>query len=49
MPLLRLAYVTQFMIAVIAVFALWSQVGGQSHLDITCAGEQGCAVDTMVI
>jgi hypothetical protein len=34
MPLLRLAYVTQFMIAVIAVFVLWSQVGGQTHLDL---------------
>jgi hypothetical protein len=34
MPLLRLAYVTQFLIAVIAVFVLWSQVGGQSHLDL---------------
>src|SRR5579871_3093743 len=34
MPLLRLAYTTQFLIAMIAVFALWSQVGGQSHLDL---------------
>src|SRR5215204_5179862 len=34
MSLLRLAYVTQFMIAVIAVFVLWAQVGGQSHLDL---------------
>ena len=33
MPLLRLAYATQFLIALIAVFVLWSQVGGQSHLD----------------
>jgi len=33
MPLLRLAYATQFLIALIAVFTLWSQVGGQSHLD----------------
>jgi hypothetical protein len=33
MPLLRLAYATQFLIAIIAVFVLWSQVGGQSHLD----------------
>ena len=31
---LRLAYATQFLIAVIAVFTLWSQVGGQSHLDL---------------
>jgi len=34
MPLLRLAYSTQFLIALIAVFELWSQVGGQSHLDL---------------
>jgi preprotein translocase subunit SecG len=34
MALLRLAYATEFMIAVIAVFTLWSQVGGQGHLDI---------------
>jgi hypothetical protein len=34
MPLLRLAYVTQFMIALIAVFVLWGQVGGQSHLEM---------------
>jgi hypothetical protein len=34
MPLLRLAYSTQFLIALIAVFLLWSQVGGQSHLDL---------------
>jgi hypothetical protein len=34
MPILRLAYSTQFLIAVIAVFVLWSQVGGQNHLDL---------------
>ena len=34
MPILRLAYATQFLIAVIAVFVLWSEVGGQSHLDL---------------
>src|SRR5450755_485303 len=34
MPILRLAYLTQFLIALIAVFLLWSQVGGQSHLDL---------------
>jgi hypothetical protein len=33
MLLLRLAYATLFLIALIAVFVLWSQVGGQSHLD----------------
>src|ERR1039458_6672035 len=30
----RLAYATLFPIALIAVFTLWSQVGGQSHLDL---------------
>lgn len=34
MPILRLAYSTQFLIALIAIFVLWSQVGGQSHLDL---------------
>jgi len=34
MPILRLAYTTQFLIALIAVFLLWSQVGGQGHLDL---------------
>ncbi|MDR3700378.1 MAG: hypothetical protein P4L56_12120 [Candidatus Sulfopaludibacter sp.] len=34
MPILRLAYTTQFLIALIAVFLVWSQVGGQGHLDI---------------
>ena len=34
MPLLRLAYTTLFLIALIAVFVMWAQVGGQSHLDL---------------
>jgi hypothetical protein len=34
MPTLRLAYATQFLIALIAVFVLWAQVGGQGHLDL---------------
>src|SRR5690349_485083 len=34
MPILRLAYSTLFLIAVIAIFVLWSQVGGQGHLDL---------------
>jgi len=34
MPILRLAYTTQFLIATIAVYVIWSQVGGQSHLDL---------------
>ncbi len=34
MPILRLAYATQFLIAVIAVFVLWSEVGGQTHVDL---------------
>src|SRR6516164_8830690 len=34
MPLLRLAYSTLFLIALIAFFVAWSQVGGQSHIDL---------------
>ncbi|HUK14858.1 MAG TPA: hypothetical protein VLW65_00520 [Bryobacteraceae bacterium] len=34
MPILRLAYTTQFLLALIAIFVLWSEVGGQSHLDL---------------
>jgi hypothetical protein len=34
MPILRLAYTTQFLIAWIAIFFVWSEVGGQSHLDL---------------
>jgi len=34
MHTLRLAYATQFLIALIAVYELWGQVGGQSHLDL---------------
>jgi hypothetical protein len=34
MPILRLAYITLFLIALIAIFVLWAQVGGQSHLDL---------------
>jgi hypothetical protein len=31
---MRLAYTTLYLIALLAVFELWSQVGGQSHLDL---------------
>jgi preprotein translocase subunit SecG len=34
MPILRLAYTTQFLLTLLAVFFLWSEVGGQSHLDL---------------
>jgi hypothetical protein len=34
MPILRLAYSTLFLIALIAIFVLWAQVGVQSHLDL---------------
>jgi hypothetical protein len=34
MPILRLAYTTLYLIAVIAVFIVWSQVAGQGHLDL---------------
>jgi hypothetical protein len=32
--LARTLYVIEFLIALIAVFTLWSQVGGQGHLDL---------------
>ena len=32
--MLRLAYSTLFLIALIAIFVLWAQVGVQSHLDL---------------
>ena len=34
MHLIRLAYAAQFLLAVIAIFVLWSEVGGQGHLDL---------------
>jgi hypothetical protein len=34
MPLLRLAYTTQFLIALIAIFFVWEEVGGPYHLDL---------------
>jgi hypothetical protein len=34
MPLLRLAYTTLFLIALIAIFTAWAQVGGQGHFDL---------------
>lgn len=34
MQILRLAYVTLFLIAVIAIYVLWSEAGGQGHLDL---------------
>jgi len=34
MPLLRLAYSALYLIALMAVFMAWSQVGGQDHLDL---------------
>ena len=30
----RFAYMCEFLLAVVAVFTLWSQVGGQGHLDL---------------
>ena len=34
MPLLRLAYSALYLVALIAVYVAWAQVGGQSHLDL---------------
>lgn len=32
--LLRLVYVLEFLVAIIAVFAAWSEIGGQAALDL---------------
>ena len=32
--LLRLAYLSEFLLALIAILTMWSQVGGQGHLDL---------------
>ena len=34
MPILRLAYTTLYLLAIIAIFVVWCQVGGQGHLDL---------------
>ena len=31
---LRLAYMLEFLVALMAIIELWNQVGGQSHLDL---------------
>jgi len=31
---LRLAYAFEFLLATVAVFTLWGQIGGQAHLDM---------------
>jgi len=31
---LRLAYISEFLIALIAILVGWSEIGGQSHLDL---------------
>lgn len=31
---LRLVYIIEFLVAIPAVYTLWSQVGGQGHLDL---------------
>jgi hypothetical protein len=30
---LRIVYIAEFLLALIAVYAVWSEVGGQGHLD----------------
>jgi hypothetical protein len=32
--LLRLAYICEFLVAVVAVFTAWSEIGGQAALDV---------------
>jgi hypothetical protein len=31
---LRLVYIVEFLVAIPAVYTLWSQVGGQGHMDL---------------
>jgi heme/copper-type cytochrome/quinol oxidase subunit 3 len=31
---LRIAYIIQFVVTLMAVFSVWGQVGGQGHLDL---------------
>ncbi len=31
---LRLAYMSEFLLALVAILSMWSQVGGQGHLDL---------------
>jgi hypothetical protein len=38
---LRLAYAFEFLLALIAVFTAWSQIGGQGHLDLMQAYWKG--------
>lgn len=33
-PLLRLAYICEFLLAMLTSSAVWGQIGGQGHLDI---------------
>lgn len=33
-PFLRVIYMIEFLLALIAVYTVWSQVGGQTHLDL---------------
>jgi hypothetical protein len=32
--LLRIVYIAEFLLALVAVFTAWSQVGGQTHLEL---------------
>jgi hypothetical protein len=31
---LRMAYALEFLLAMIAIFTVWSEVGGQGHMDL---------------
>lgn len=33
-PMLRIAYVCEFLLALLAISVVWGQVGGQDHLDL---------------
>src|ERR1019366_10533924 len=34
LPMLRIAYVCEFLLALLAITVVWGQVGGQDHLDL---------------
>lgn len=50
--LLRLAYVFEFLVALVAIFATWSEVGGQAALDLMYWGWKltlGCGLAAAIV
>ena len=40
---LRLAFVAEFLLALVAILEVWSEVGGQNHLDLMAVVRQAVA------